>query len=460
MPFSPTGPFDYLSFEPGDLLITRVFRARVIRIVRLMAVLALTAARCAPAPGTGSDMWAITDVAVIDVVQGRVEDGQTILIEGDRIDAIESVESFDVPTGVPVVSAPGTFVIPGLFDMHVHLFSEPGPEARLTQYLKSGVLGVRDMGMPLDSIPLLRAIVDSASSSVPRVWYTGPALQETRTYDISQVTVPDTSAARRMVELLAAAGVTSVKVQDLLSPELHAAVVRAAREVGLPVVGHIPITMTPDQVIAARQRSIEHLGQTPGMLAGCSANGALDRETSQRLLNDSLYYQFLTSGEYLAPVLAAFDADRCERLATRLAQAEVWQVPTLVLWRAWSRGFPWGPPGDTAHLAQLLPIALRITTLLHESGAPIMAGTDNVGTIHDELELLVSAGLSRADALRAATISPATFLGVADSIGVVAPGYTADLLILNHNPLEDIGNTRSIRSIIFRGRVLNPMELD
>lgn len=425
-----------------------------------MAFVVLAAAGCGPAPSASSDVWAITDVAVIDVVQGRVQTGQTILINGDRIAAIESAEGFDVPTGVPEMSAPGTFVIPGLFDMHVHLFSDPGPKARLTEHLKNGVLGVRDMGMPMDSIALLRAIVESASAPVPRVWYSGPILQETHTYGISQIVVPDTVAARRMVDSLAAAGATSIKVHDLLSTELHAAVVRAAREVGLPVVGHIPITMTPDQVIAANQRSIEHLGQTRGLLAGCSATASLDRETSQRLLNDSTYYLVLTSGDYLAPVLAAFDARRCEDLAARLAQAEIWQVPTLVLWRDWSRGFPWGPPGDAAHVAELLPTALRITAMLDEAGAPIMAGTDNGGSIHDELELLVSAGLSRGDALRAATISPATFLGVADSIGAVAPGYTADLLILDGNPLEDIGNTRSIRSIIARGRLLNVMEFN
>lgn len=89
-----------------------------------------------------------------------------------------------------------------------------------------------------------------------------------------------------------------------------------------------------------------------------------------------------------------------------------------------------------------------------------MAGTDNVSTIHDELELLVRAGLSRADALRAATISPTAFLGVADSIGAVAPGYIADLLVLDGNPLDDIRNTRRIRSIIWRGHLLNPMDLN
>jgi hypothetical protein len=430
-------------------------------IAPLVASLALAVAGCARGPSASSDIWAITDVAVIDVIQGRVNADQTIVIKGDRIDAIVSSANANVPEGVSVVRAPGTFVIPGLFDMHVHLFSSPrNVTAELMRHLKDGVLGVRDMGMPLDSIPRLRAIADSPSTPVPRVWFSGPILEETDSHSINRIVVTDTGAARQVVETLAAAGVTSIKVHDLLSPELYGAVARAASSAGLPVVGHVPITMTTDQLIGGNQHSIEHLGQTGGLLASCSANGRIDRDLSDRLLRDPRYYQFFTGSAYLVPVLTTFDADRCADLARRLAQAEIWQVPTLVIWRAWSHGFPWGPPEDMVHVRELLPIALRITAMLNDAGAPIMAGTDNVGTIHDELELLVSAGLSRAEALRAATISPATFLGFADSIGAVAPDYTADLLILDGNPLDDIRNTRRIRSIIWRGRLLNPTELN
>jgi imidazolonepropionase-like amidohydrolase len=270
----------------------------------------------------------------------------------------------------------------------------------------------------------------------------------------------DTVAARRAVETLAAAGVTSIKVHDLLSPEMYASIVRAARSAGLPVVGHVPVTMTTDQVIDARQRSIEHLGQHHGPFADCSTNGHIDRETSSRLLTDSLYFAYFFSGAYLAPLLAAFDADRCADLAKRLAEAEVWQVPTLVIWREWSEGVPWIPPGVEVYLRESLPIAMRITVILNDAGVPIMTGTDNVGTIHDELALLVEAGLTPLQALQAATLNPARFVEQLDEMGTIEPGKLADLVLLDANPLDDITNTQKIRAVVANGRLYRRADLD
>jgi hypothetical protein len=244
-------------------------------------LLALAAAGCSapgpvitPAPrpdAAAAQSLAFTDVTVIDVAVGVAEPGRTVVAAGGRIIAVGAADEVEVPRDATVIDGTGKFLIPGLFDMHVHLFhpfsSTRGMAAELTRAVKDGVLGVRDMGMPLDSIPRLRAVVDSRSEPVPRVWFSGPILQETDSHGIvDRIVVTDPGAALQVVETLAAAGVMAIKVHDLLSPELYAAVARAARSTGLHVVGHVPITMTTDQVLGGNQRSIEHLGQ----IGGCS----------------------------------------------------------------------------------------------------------------------------------------------------------------------------------------------
>src|SRR5690606_28853053 len=129
-------------------------------------------------------------------------------------------------------------------------------------------------------------VANSPMLRTPRVRFSGPFLEGSDVYSSipGSIEVADTSAARVAVELLAAAGVSSIKVHDLLSPELYASIMRAAHASDLPVVGHVPLTLTTDQVIAAGQRSIEHLGQHHGPFADCSTDARLDRETSSRLL--------------------------------------------------------------------------------------------------------------------------------------------------------------------------------
>ena len=408
-------------------------------------------------------MMALRDVNVVDVTDGTVRADQIILIEGNRIVEVGAAEGFSIPDAATEVDAAGSYVIPGLWDMHTHHFrSSDGLMAEMARHLSDGVLGVRDMGIPLDSIARLREVATSPSGSAPRVWFTGPLLEETEIYAAysARMAVLDTMAARQAVDRLAAAGVTAIKVHDLLSPEMHGFISRAASDAGLPVVGHVPVTMTVDQVIDARQRSIEHLGQHNGLFAACSAGAPIDPQTSARLLTDQRYFAYFLSEDYLAPLLSSFDADLCADLAMRLADAEVWQVPTLVVWKEWADGAPWIPSDIEVYLRASLTTAMRITAILNGAGVPIMAGTDNVDTIHDELALLVEAGLTPLEALQTATSNPARFVGRIDDLGTVEPGKLADLVLLDGNPLDEIANTRTIRGVVADGRYYGKADLD
>jgi hypothetical protein len=408
-------------------------------------------------------MLAFTNVTVIDVEEGAAKPGMSVIVTGENITAVGTIDEVEVPDESIIIDGTGKYLIPGLWDMHVHHFRSPdGLVSELARHVAKGVLGVRDLGIPMDSISRFQEFADSPSIPAPRVWFSGPFLEEPNVYSSysGRISVTDSATARQAVEILAAEGATSIKVHDLLTPETYTAIARAANSAGLSVVGHIPVTMTTDQVIDAHQHSIEHLGQHNGLLASCSANNGIDRRTSARLLTDSLYYQFFFDSDYLAPVLAGFDADLCADLARRLAEAGVWQVPTLVLWRNWSEGLPWVTSGDEVYLRKSLTIAFQITSILNDEGVPMMAGTDNVGTVHDELELLVEAGLTPLQALRSATINPARFLGREDVFGTVEAGKLADLVLLDTNPLEDISNTKKIRAVVANGRYFDRAVLD
>jgi len=412
---------------------------------------------------TSAPTTAIRNVYVVDVADGTVRAAQTVLIEGNRIVAVGPAETLRVPVDADVIEGDGSYLIPGLWDMHAHHFRSPdGLEAELMRHVTNGVLGVRDLGIPLDSIPRLREVAANSAIPAPRVWFSGPLLESTDIYSSmpGRIPVSDTTAARRAVETLAAAGVTFIKVHDLVSPEIYLSAARAAKSHGLAVVGHVPVTMTTDQVIDAGQRSIEHLGQLHAPFAECSENGQIDREASARLLTDVQYYTYFLNTNYLGRLLTAFDVDRCKDLARRLAEAKMWQVPTLVIWQEWAEGVPWFPPGLEKHLREALSTAMRVTAIFNEAGVPIMTGTDNVGTVHDELVLLVDAGLSPLRALQAATLHPATFLEKSHELGTVEPGKLADLVLLDGNPLDNITNTQKIRAVVADGRLYRRADLD
>jgi imidazolonepropionase-like amidohydrolase len=170
-------------------------------------------------------------------------------------------------------------------------------------------------------------------------------------------------------------------------------------------------------------------------------------------------YQLLMSSAYLTPLLDTFDAGTCEAVAQRLAQAGVWQVPTLVMWRSWANAG--GTPDEQMARRRLFDLTRRVVGIMYNAGVPILAGTDEIpgATVQDELELLVDAGLPPAAALRAATSNAAEFLGVSGSYGSVTPGRAADFVLVTGNPIADIRNLRKIRSVVLHGQRIDTTQI-
>jgi imidazolonepropionase-like amidohydrolase len=425
---------------------------------------------------------AITGVMVVDVEAGRAIGPRTVLVGDGRILAIASPETAVVPDGAERVDGRGRFLIPGLVDMHVHLFNlsthRPPNDWMFPLLVGNGVTAVRDMRADAPSLAQdaqWRRQVEDGTLVAPRIVADGIPVFGDSPRD-----------AARQVDAAADAGADFIKVFSEIPEANWRAALAEAKARAIPLVGHVPAGVAQLASARAGQRSAEHLMQT---YEACSRVQSRVLRARRGLAGDALVAR---RDEDEAQVLAAFDPGTCRRFARALAGTGQFQVPTLALseeddvaaaghperdprWRLmredehprWQRFFA----GYTAHDAQLArqrwPIARRIVGILDQAGVPIMAGTDspNPGvypgySLHEELAMLVASGLTPAAALRSATSRPAQFLGIEADAGTVAVGKRADLVLLDGDPTVDIANTRRIQAVLLAGRLFRRADLD
>ena len=453
----------------------------------MLAFLLLPSARVA-----AQDRLAFTQVTVVDVATGRLRPHQTVLVEGNRIAAVGRAGAVRIPDGASVIDGSGTFMIPGLWDMHVHTMHPWSVPIYFPFYVALGVTGVREMGnsyIPLDSILAVRRRVQQGTFLGPRFVAAGHELDAEPKHWPHSIAVRDAEHGRQLVDSLTGAGADFLKVYENLPRDVYYAIVERARQVGVRVVGHVPQALTPAAVSDAGQRSIEHQGK---ITESCTRGG-------DDFFAAAAEWQDLASAEQdsiAAQILRGYEASLCAPLFQRLVRNGTWIVPTL----ATSRGYAFqndssliddpryrfSPPGLRRTLwnhkagkakdrsaagwelqRRLFRVDQRVIGDLHRAGVRLLAGSDAPNPfayygfgIHDELALLVEAGLTPAEALRTATLNPAVFLAAEDSLGTVAPGKLADLVLLEANPLDDIRNTQRIRAVIVNGRHLDRETLD
>jgi hypothetical protein len=470
------------------------------RFMPFAGVFAISAC-AAPADTAGSPKetdLGFVDVNVVDVDGERVLRGQTVLIRGSRIAAVGSGGEVVVPRGALIVGGSDHYLIPGLVDMHVHLFNNVSrrrpSEWALPLFVVNGVTGVREMWTEPASVPTVREwlrSVEGATLIAPRVLATGALLNGPGAWYPHMPQIATPTEARDFVRTAAEAGVDFIKTHSLLRPEVYAAALDEARAVELPVDGHIPLLVRALDAEVSGQRTNEHLYQIREACTTVEDQIMEERrrfysapyaEDAEVALLDAEVHRF---GE-------AFDPTICRGVAVRLAAAGQWQVPTLVDERRWTLGPVGGetwlayvPVEERQHWTRLLEdgaatytgeresllrsweATLNVVAILEEAGPGMLAGTDFGNpfvfpgfSLHEELSLLVEAGLTPAQALKAATIRPAQALGVSDSLGSIAPSRLADLVLLAGNPLEDIRNTRRIEAVVLNGRYLDRRTLD
>lgn len=454
----------------------------------LTLFLVVLSVACGPG-APGSDL-AITNVTVVDALDGARE-GRTVLVTDGRITAVQDASA--AVDAADVVDGSGRYLIPGLWDFHVHLtYDDRFTGAMPGLFLHHGITSVRDTGGDLDAVLPVVEAMRTEGALAPRVFFAGPLLDggdvvyDGENRPLLGIPNPDPETARANVARLDAAGVDFVKIYEMVTPEVFDALATEASARGLPMDGHVPLSMQARDV-GPRVQSLEHVRNIE---MDCVASAAEDVVERRALLENpegrsgaALRSQLHRA--YRLPAIAAYDGAECQ--AVFAAMSNTIQVPTLRL-----NSLPLSPPyarGDWAAAAAKLPEemagdwgamrggaygdptfpewSLFLIGAMHEAGVPIAAGTDTPisyaipgYSLHSELEFLVRAGLSPREALRSATLRPAEFFGRESEMGAVREGYLADLVLLSANPLEDISGTRSVEAVVTRGRLLDRGALD
>jgi imidazolonepropionase-like amidohydrolase len=432
----------------------------------LLCVLAVSCTRGSAQTAT-SDITAFANVSVIDGTSPTPRLDRTVVVRGNRIIAEGPSASVNVPAGARRIDGRGKFLIPGLWDMHVHTVM-PGGRDVLALYIANGVTGVRDMASDWPTLTAWRSEIARGTIIGPRIVASGPYL-EGGDQPIPHLLVKTPADAAPAVDSLVRLGVDFIKVHGQLTRESYFAIARAARARGIPFAGHVSRAVGAADASDSGQASIEHILAIPNPCSSAEVTALAPR----------------------FPVQAALG--RCDTadqspLYARLSRNRTWVVPTLVAQVEISLWPKRALPGDS--VARYLPDSLRqyvagifpmvdsvppdadingrklfekrvaVTGALFRAGVGVMAGTDaplrnsppGFG-LHEELLLLTRAGLSPFEALRAATLEPARFLGMLDSLGTIATGKVADLVLLTANPLVDIRNSSRTTMVVSDGRL-------
>ena len=417
-----------------------------------------------------SQVVAIRNVNVVDARDSVPRAGQTVIVRGNRI--VTVTPGATVPAGARIIDGRGKFLIPGLWDMHVHADIVYGREL-LGLYVANGVTGVRDMAGGWQTLAGWRAEIRAGTLVGPRIIASGPYLEGGDTPIPHIVTLTPEDGVRG-VDSLVALGVDLVKVHGRLRPDVFFAIARRARQRGIPFGGHVSQAVGAQAASDSGQRSIEHMLAIPlpcmpaeslALRPRFPVQAAIARCRSTDLA--PLYASFVRNSTWVTPTLTAMvevaSWPRREVPGDSLAK---YLPDTLKRFVAGIFPMPDSIPTGADSVGQAL-FAKRLSQIveMRRAGVGIMTGTDaplrnsppGFGLL-EEMTLLARGGLSNRDVLRAATLEPARYLAMTDSLGVVAPGMLADLVLLDANPLSDIGNVRRINTVIANGRVFTPAD--
>lgn len=455
-----------------------------VRLLLGLAIIVMTG----PAMASG-EAYLIDNVTLIDVESGHYRQAQSLLIEDGLIQDIGPVGALAVPTSTVHVDGTGKYLIPGLWDMHVHSHREQRWTYHYPLFRAFGVVGVRDAGSHLGSalVAMERAQSDPLA---PHVIWGSPIIDGAPPYNSFGVSAEDGDAGRRLVREFQRLGFDFIKIYDRLTPEAYRAIADEAELLGIGLEGHVPLALSPLETIDAGQRLIDHLtlileSCTPGMLEMAHAVQRDDPSGS-----DSLD---LLMDDRFAAALPGYDAAACQLLFRSFAEHHVWQVPTLIEMRGYFHADDpnvtgdvridmttphlleswkaWGVEADPAQLAngrKVLAAQMAMLRPMQNTGVGIMTGTDASSepwvfagsSVHDEMTLLVEAGLTPLEALQAATLNPLLYQGRGGNRLILSTGESADLVLLDADPLTDIDNIRHIVAVFARGQYHDRQALD
>ena len=416
---------------------------------------------------------AFTHANVIDGRDSIPRRDQTVIVRGNRIVAAGAASAVAVPSGATIIDARGKYLIPGLWDMHVHTTLTGGRDL-LPLYVANGVTGVRDMAGDWDTLTKWRREIENGPLAGPRMIVSGPYL-EGGDVPVPHILTRTPDEGRAGVDSLVKLGVDFIKVHGQLTPATYYAIASRARERHIAFAGHVSQAVGSANASDSGQKSIEHLLGIPAPCTSAESLALRPRFTVQTAVGrcsstdlSALYAKFVHNGTWVTPTftaavevatwpMRAVPGDTLARylpLAVRRYVAELFPMPDSI------------PAGADSVGHAMLVRRLQQVEAMRRAGVHILTGTDaplrnsppGFG-LHEELTLLVRGGMSPFNALRSATYEPAVYFGMLDSAGTIAPGKLADLVLLDANPLDDIRNTRSINTVIANGRRIDRTEI-
>jgi imidazolonepropionase-like amidohydrolase len=426
------------------------------------------------------------NVNVVDVQTGKVLGKQNVLVTGNRIEKITSKAI--TRKNATLVNGTGKFLIPGLWDMHVHVFNNvserPPNEYYHPLFIANGVCSVREMwtkpknmhyvqgwrtkGVTLPGTTPRYVSVGTLVDGVPRIWPNSD-------------TVTNAEEAREMVRKVKAGGVDFFKVYGNLSREAYFAIAEECKKLNFPFAGHVPNGISMAEASKAGQKSQEHLGYW-AMFTELSEKEEKFKNIKPADLTPALRTELFQS----------VSEQKISSLAAVLVKNKTAVCPTIMIYKVSMLGDDKAFQEDdrlqyadsfdkkkwVEFAARFKPEnrklreiryqkGLDIIRMMHQDGVQLLAGTDLGNpflyagfSLHDELSLFVQAGLSPLAALQTATINPAKYVGKENEIGTVTQGKLADLVLLDGNPLTDISNTKKINAVVVNGRLLTRKNLD
>jgi imidazolonepropionase-like amidohydrolase len=387
-----------------------------------------------PASAQRDAPLALIHLTVIDCTGAAPKPNSTVLVTGGLISAVGPSETVKIPSGARVIDASGKFMIPGLWDMHGHLTD--ATEDAFPLLIMNGVTGVRDMGGDLAQIDRWRSEIANGTRVGPHIIRAGPFVDGPKQGVTNRLTVRTPEEARQAVQTLKTKEVDFIKVHNALPPDAFFALMDEARKEHIPVAVHLPQGVSSAEASDAGAASLEHI------------------ET----INESALWRKGATAKTVEQAVDENLGPAGQELFQRFVKNGTWYVPTLV---AYERGFVlWS--NDPEALKPRMDVQakqIELVRMMHKAGVQIMAGSDFSDwaivpgiDLHNELALLVEAGFTPLEALQAATLNPAKFLGKTDVFGTTQVGRWADLVLLDMNPLEDISHTRKIHAVVLGGK--------
>lgn len=442
----------------------------------------------------------LNNATIVNTQTGALTPFQSVVIEGGRIRTIAPYGTLWVGGSARAIDAGGRFLVPGYLDMHTHALNAARNDPKIWQLmLANGITGVREMGGSVELIQLARQVnTDSANGSLiaPEVLAVP-----------GDLLVGITSAAQgaERVRAQKAVGASFIKLVNA-NRDGAFGVLAEAKLQGLGVAGHLPLALTSADAAQAGWQSIEHLGAAPGALLDCSTSSETIRQallsgagappvTSYQAIVSPMLYRDL-DGKFYQQALDTYDAARCGAVARAYAAGGTWHAPTLIRLRAanysdsaefrtmaqlayvdkgtralWEQLAQEATtritPASKASFQQYYVAQRRMVKLLVDNGVKLLAGSDYGGiwvvpgfALHQEARELATAGLTPLQILQSVTLNGARFLKRESTMGSVAVGKDANLVLLDANPVADSANLAKIAAVFRNGRYYSRATLD